>query len=48
MITNLKTGEVFELVSVQQLDGCKKITIIVDGSQFVTIEPDETFSSVWQ
>ncbi len=47
MIKNLQTGEEFELVSIEQFDTYKKITIIVEGQPFVTVEPNETFDSVW-
>jgi hypothetical protein len=48
MITNLQTGETFELVSIEQMDGYKKITIVVNGVPFGTVESNETFNSVWQ
>ena len=46
-ITNLQTGEVFDLVSVESFDTYKKITILLNGNPFVTIASNEEFETQW-
>jgi len=47
-ITNLQTGEVFELLSIEHFDAYKKITVLLEGKPFVIIASNEEFETSWQ